>query len=376
MANRSGLRRAFTMVEIMFAVLILSILLGLLIGGVKMATRLSKGTVDRQAVNSIRTGATQFRQLFGFGVPLVRERAQAPANDIGVYVQLPQSGANQRNHVCIYRPDDPLDPNNYLAEMRGGSYLTTLRSSKPNNPFVDYRYSERSLAIYLVGQSNVPLVPGQQIPPDKSIDGVPGPGFFRPNPDGSFAIPADILRLGSSNPPTGSVKTNRASGVYDSLIDVNANAPKLLVDPGNVPGGPGYDATKVMIVDRNNIPIRYYRWEPQQAVAQLTDLNVPALVGRKFRDVLLPDLMNYAPPADRDLEKSPNIKGATFAIVAAGPDGFFGDEDDLAPAGSPERNAFERMMIAAGFAANDVNPADIVKARVKAEEDNIVEVGQ
>ena len=76
--------------------------------------------------------------------------------------------------------------------------------------------------------------------------------------------------------------------------------------------------------------------------------------------------------------KNPVIKGATFAIVAAGPDGFFGDEinDTNAPAGSPRRDAFDRMLIAAGFSASTSDPQEIVRARVKAEEDNIVEVGQ
>jgi hypothetical protein len=36
----------------------------------------------------------------------------------------------------------------------------------------------------------------------------------------------------------------------------------------------------------------------------------------------------------------------------------------------------DRIMIAAGFAANDTDPADILKARMQAAKDNIVEVGQ
>jgi len=349
------------MVEIMFAILILGVVLGLLIGSVKMATRMTKGAVDRQAVNSIRTGVTQFKQLFGMNLPLVRERSVTPVPGAHTTIQT-GSGSSLRNHVCVYQPTEL----NYMAELRGGPLLTALRSSTPNNPFIDYRYSEHSIPYYLVGQLDIALVPGQPIGP--VIDGVRGAGFCKPLADGSFAIPADLLRTGA---PTANA-TSRTTGTHEPLIHVNANSPKLLINPDRVANGDDL----VMVTDRNNIPIRYYRWEPEQTVSQLTDLNVPALVARKFGDPLIPDLVPYAPPADRDLEKSPNIKGATFAIVAAGPDGFFGDEDDTAAAGSPARYAFERMMIAAGFAANDTNVTDIVRARVKAEEDNIVEVGQ
>src|SRR5262249_14301963 len=143
----------FTMVEIMFSVLILGILLGLLIGSVRYVTSLSKGTVDRATVNSIREGASHFRQTFGFDVPLVKDHDPNPADRNPAETIAGSSPARQR--IKVHKPSDT----DYLDDLHGEELD---RHSGPvstvNNPLNDYRYSERSLAIYLVGEFNVPLI--------------------------------------------------------------------------------------------------------------------------------------------------------------------------------------------------------------------------
>jgi hypothetical protein len=365
------------MVEIMFAVLILGVLLALLIGGVKMVTRMSKGTVDRQTVNSIRAGVTQFKQLFGFNMPMVRDHSwDLPRGTVDTR---PPTGTSRRNFVNVYKPTD-LD---FLDELRGEELVNLPRTT---NPFLDYRYSETSIPIYLVGHLDVDLIPGAAPSPSNPvIDGLRGPGFYKPLPDGSYAVPADVLHPPANGQAQG---TKRVAGKYEPLLAVNSTAPKLLFDPD--PDSPGAPARPdhVFVADRNGVTIRYYHWAPDAVitdpggVVNLRKLNVPLMVGRLGpRQVPTPDpgdTPGYSPPPDRDLEKNPNLKGATFAIVAAGPDGFFGDEtnDTSAPPGSPRYNALERMLVAAGFAANTTAPEDIIRARIKVEEDNIVEVGQ
>jgi hypothetical protein len=373
--------RAFTMVEIMFAVLILGVVLALLIGGVKMVTRMSKGTVDRQTVNSIRAGVTQFKQLFNIDMPLVRDHAIDPPR--ATTRTLPATGPSRRNFVAVYNPVIDAD---YLDELHGeeldrnGGPLSTV-----DNPLIDYRYSDRSIPIYLVGQLDVDLLPGAPPGPNNPvIDGIRGAGFYKPLADGSFAIPADVLHPAASG---SGQATKRVAGRYEPLLAVNGTSPKLLFDPD--PDSPGAPARPdyVFVADRNGVIIRYYHWAPDASIVtpagtNLRKLNVPWIVGRVgpiASGVMAGpgDIPGYAPQPDRDLEKNPNLKGATFAIVAAGPDGFFGDEinDGTAPAGSPRANALDRLLASMGLPAT-APAADILRARIKVEEDNIVEVGQ
>src|SRR5262249_55261503 len=147
-----------------------------------------------------------------------------------------------------------------------------------DNPFIDYRYSERSIPIYLIGQLDVPLFPNQ--PNGPVIDGVRGAGFYKPLADGTYAIPTDVLRPTGAG--AGQAATNRRAGKYEPLIAVNGTAPKLLIDPDNPAASarPEY----VFVTDRNGVPIRYYHWLPDASVTSLSNLNVPVMVGRVMGD--------------------------------------------------------------------------------------------
>jgi prepilin-type N-terminal cleavage/methylation domain-containing protein len=318
--------RAFTMIEIMISLLILGILLALLIGSVKLVTRTAKGTVDRAAVNEIQKGASQFKQLFGFYIPLVRERD--PGNAVVIE---PIPNANPaRNRVSVHKPQDA----DFLDDLQANNFTVN-----PLNPLLDERYSERSIAIYLAGVLPSPVFPAQ--PQGLPIDGVNGPGFCKPLIDGSFAIPADLL-----HPGAGADATKRTGQTYEPFIQLGASGLRF--------EGSAAQPDAVTIIDRSGVPIRYYRWEHK-----LTDLanpyRVPLMVGRNASAI-----PGFPVPESRDLSKNANLRTAAFAIVSAGPDGVFGDE---------------QLDVICQKLGISLDPSSEVKIRMRAEQDNVVEVG-
>jgi hypothetical protein len=202
------------------------------------------------------------------------------------------------------------------------------------------------------------------------IDGVRGPGFYKPRRDGTFEVPMDV-KLGSA------ATTSRSGGAkFEPLIDVSKKSLTLYSVgrdssqlPANDPndGDSAADPTRdrfVEVRDARNVAIRYYRWvngaeytaggRTTWEVRTIDDLRVPLLVGRK--GTTFPGT-----PADRDIELSPALRDATWAIVAAGPDGAFGDEN------------LNRLSARLGFVVTADNER---KARLDAERDNVVEVGK
>ena len=114
--------------------------------------------------------------------------------------------------------------------------------------------------------------------------------------------------------------------------------------------------------DSRKVPVRFYRWINGGQYAQgaqtiydvrtIDDLRLPPIVGRKGSSF-------PGTPQDRDTEKNPELRGATWAIVAAGPDGAVGDE--------PLPVLAKRL---------GVTITDERKVRIDAEKDNVVEVGK
>lgn len=324
----------FTLLEVIVAVLIISILIGLLISGMLYARRYAASAVDAQAVDSVVIGLGDYRREFGAAPPLVRERSPVQAGEV-----VSSGGVNR---VAVYLLSSGTDE--ALLRREGQP------PPPPTNPFDDYRFSERTIPYYLVGALNQPLSgPTGDLP----IDGVKGPGFYRPADDGAFEIPRDVLAA-AQNPNPERVRTGKK---YDSLIDFSKPSPTLFTDPSAV--------RSVEVRDRLGLPIRYYTWLPgrlvngRYIVEALTDLNVPLLVGRVATD-------NARNPAfiptgdDRDLEKNTTLRNAKWAVVAAGPDGAFGDE--------PLALLAQRLNVV-------IAPADELRYRFQAEKDNIVRVG-
>jgi type II secretory pathway pseudopilin PulG len=285
---------AFTLVELLFTVALIALLIGLLIAGVRYATRSARRSGDTQTAAALKMGVEQFRQQFGFFPPLVKDLGDPPGFGGG-----PLGGVPPQPRV--YSAQSPADV----------QYLRTLPG--PGTP--DVRFSVYALAYYVVGAL------------DANVDGKAGPGFTLPSRDGVFA---------------------RRGATYGPYFDTGRNARAVFAaDPEN---------GRIELRDAYNTAYRYYRWLPDAGAPNSASpvnnfLNVPVLVG--------------------DPETQPEVRGADYAIIGAGPDGLFGDEMNL-PAGHPQFLDAAAMRLRLGLP--DTASAQEIERRAR--EDNVVEVGR
>ena len=326
-------RAGFTIVELLMSIIVIGTLMALLIVGLRAATRFARTAAERQNVIALREAVTQFRQEFGFVPPLVRDQCIDPPPQRARIEEKLGTGSNASRSFYRYAVYDFADIS-YGTEWR----KTFQREAPPTPPagfgsmamYYDKRYSECSLPYYLLGPVEVDLttnMTGAVVP----IDGVPGPGFLKPVRDGTFIVPTETLATGGSG---------RLGQKYEPFFRPNNSSVKLYLNPGPTKE----DRADLSLRDRNDVPIRYYRWMKFDVRIDREPINnwlrVPVLVG--------------------DPEKSPNLRDATFAIIAAGPDQAFGDE--------PIAELRQKL----GLAPD----ASETIARMKAMEDNIVEVGK
>lgn len=324
--------RAFTLMELLIGVLIIGLLMSLLIYGMVHARRYAASVADARGVDALAAGVLDFSREFGFNPPLVRERA--PQNPASVEVLAGVS------YIAVYQEANAL----HARWLR--------REGQPvapaSNPFDDYRFSERTLAYYLVGVLGERIVTGNTLP----IDGIEGPGFYPPTEEGAFKIPRDVLSAGAGSNP----QRLRTGKTYDPLVNLGSGGIRLIADPSS--------PQVVDIRGRKDATIRYYRWLPGRlvngayVVEHPRDLNVPLLVGRLADDTSRTP-SSISTPEDRDLERNASLRSATWAIVAAGPDGLFGDEP------------IDQIRRGLGL----TTAIDELAARLLAEKDNIVRVG-
>lgn len=325
-------RRGFTIIEMVMSVLVLGLLISLLIVGVRKARSTVQKTVDEGTVHSLMMAVVQFKKDYGFLPPLVKDNPTDSQN--------PASGPRLAQVEVFSDRDRPRDsPRNgvFLCDAADTQDVPILQGSDtPNasNPFADVeRFSVTTIPIYLVGALKAYYGPSD---PTGPIDGVVGPGFYTPataiRPDGKVRGVWNVpLRKGNFTPP---------------LINLGGSALKLVTSDS--------DAMQLTVQDRNGIPIRYYRWvsKPGSSPDALKVLRVPPMVARDA--TLYP-----ATPPSRDLALNAQVRGAHFAIVAAGQNKVFGDEsiDEL------------RRVLSNNSVTDD-------ELRRIAEADNIVEVGE
>lgn len=279
--------RAFTLVELLFSILIIGVLAGILIVGLRSATAGARSAADTQTASALKLGIENFSQQFGIAPPLVKDKGAGTSTN-----PITTTGA------ILY-----CDPQN-------ATDATFLR----NNPAAasDLRYSVHSLAYYLVGSL------------DQASDGWDGPGMRSVSRDGAFKL------------------SDRAK--FEPFIDAGKGSFRVYFS-GTAVSKDG----RVEIRDRNETPIRYYRWLDGVAypdspgsflVRKPEDLNVPSMVG--------------------DPKTDPTLRDSTWAVVMAGANKLFGDEPI----------AEIRQALAS-------NPGDSdEKVRAEAKKDNIVEVGR
>jgi prepilin-type N-terminal cleavage/methylation domain-containing protein len=351
--------RGFTLLEILFSVLILGILIGLLFFAFGATRTFALGTGDKAAIAAVRMGVTRFVDDFGFVPPLVRDQA----------TNQPRSVTNPGGRFSVIATYDLLDPADQLR-LRPVGFVAIGN----NNPFSDDRYSLRTLPYYLIGALDLPFEPSATDATARTlpIDGFAGPGFYKPRESGgTFVVPATVRR--------GNAATSRrgAGQRYESLIDLGTKGLNLYWyardagaasngAPEPLDGDAGADpenARWVELRDRNNRPIRFYAWLNGAAynvngqdvfeIRTLDDYRIPRLVGRLSTEF-------PGTPPDRDIERNLELRRARWAIVAAGPDGAFGDE----PLAELLRSLGVPTVI------------DERAARIAAEKDNIIEVGE
>jgi len=320
--RRRAARRAFTLVELLVAILVLGILVGLLIVGIRYATSTARGAVDTANVSGLKMGVDRFKQEFGFLPPLVRDMDdQVPVTSRRVV------RVGQENAVAVYDLALPADRDKLRARGITGAQL-------------DRRFSESTIAFYLVGVLDRAVVAGVEAP----IDGVPGPGLLKPNADGTFLLPAWMKTAGA---PTSTRKGQR----WEPLVAAGKRGMSIEVSSA--------DPDDVRLVDRNGKAYRYYRWlrgrgtpPNPDLVADATDLNIPLILG------VVPGL-------------GMRLNDAEYAIVGAGPNGLFGNEHQL-PIDHSDFLPLPEMAAKLGLAP-DTPEGRVVEAAAR---DNPAEVGR
>ncbi|MFN7315791.1 MAG: hypothetical protein ACK5ZG_02415 [Phycisphaerae bacterium] len=365
-------RRGFTIVEIIFGILIIAIIMGLLIISVQAARRSVNAAVAANELREIGKAIETFQNEFGFAVPLVAERRLLTGDNAGGWNAIVTTtvAAPDRNSIRVYNRGDAND----LEVLRGVNSSSVPTATSPfgsnsdqiaaNNGNTltagfDQRFSTLSVPYFLVGALESPYAAGVTGVP---IDGVPGQGFFPPRAAGSFDVPESVRRAAAN-------ARKDVGKRFESFVKVDG-AFKLVVE-ATASGG-----RRIELQDRNGAAVRYYLWinefndngtwrEPRT----LPELSVPRLIGRYVDETGTLSPASSVPgesvvPASRDISKNPALNGRyMWALLAAGPNGVFGDESDAA--------------IARGLGVSaSASPQELIRRRFDAERDNIVVYGE
>jgi type II secretory pathway pseudopilin PulG len=316
--------RAFTIVELLIAILVIGVLIGILLVGIRAARGFTGSVVDESAVEGVAKGVEAFRSEHGFVPPLVEEWIRPGAG----------AGVNTYNRSLVNWDD--------AARTRAGNgeVRVLLRSTADgeeklrewtNPPTAtvaltwDNRFSEASLSYYLVGALRWPFAATTG---DLPVDGIDGPGIFKPTRAGKFEVPG-TMRVVARN------QRVRAGVVYGPYIDVEGSSLKLVrgVNPATN-GDLDPQGRAQLVVDRAGVALRYYQWlngrlqNGRYVVEELADLRVPPVIGRAAITV---SGATVTPPPDQNIAENaalrtgPNV--LNWAVVGAGPNRVFGDED-------------------------------------------------
>lgn len=340
--NLRSARRAFTLLEILLSVLIIGVLISLLFVVASAARKSIARVADQRMVESLRTGAVQFKDKFAFSIPLVKDQVTAAGSGADTRARLKLDTSTNERGILVYSTSVPADVTALTVPTIGPD---------PDNPLQDNRYSEQSLPYYLFGALEAAVMSSGQLN-TLPIDGVSGVGFYKPTVNGTFEIPTSVRAAAA----TGSTARNRGSEKFEPFAELGSSMTLLPVRASGTAEG------VVTLNDRNGVPIRYYKWLP--AAASPTDQwatyrSMPPIVGR--------DSVNQIPGesirAERDFRENTALRNASWAIVAAGPNKAFGDEPVAELA---------RIM----GASIPADSAETIALRRKAELDNVVEVGE
>lgn len=358
-----GDRRAFTMLEVLIVIGIITLLISLLIVGMSAARRAARAAGDRQAVSALSQATVQFKTDHSFPPPLVFDgdplggsggadmpRATRDAGGHGPVFDVTQGGA-QRWLVSVWDPGAREDLEFLRQRDAAGAPLAT---GTGQDAWSDRRYSKFALAYYLAGA----------LP--EFVDGVEGAGMLAPQVSGAFRGVGAVVGRGrdrhESYVDTGSPSTS----IEDSYIETSeagehgASNPDVMDDDNRF---------RLAVTDRGGRAYRYYRWETGNVanliggdplVKTTGDLNIPAaLLDPELRFEFLNDPTTTADLTGGD----PGLRRARYGIVGAGPNGVFGTED---------------LQVIADALGRSVPTTDAGKVGMRREAwaDNVTEVGE
>ncbi|MBL8963525.1 MAG: prepilin-type N-terminal cleavage/methylation domain-containing protein [Phycisphaeraceae bacterium] len=307
--------RGFTLIQLLVTLAVVGTLSGILLTAMSLARRSAIRGADTQVMGAITTGMTAFSATFDFAPPLVRDQhVSTPRTIVKTMVD-----SVEVSSIAVYTP---ASDGNFLR----GSNLNISMS----NPLAvnDRRFSVNSLGVYLAG---VMSAPRRSSVAEVPVDLVPGPGTGRPTLSGGFE-----------------------KGRFGPFIDVGGRT--LTVARNDDP-----DFPTVIVQDRNQVPVRYYRWLKNQSVTTWDDLNIPPMV-------IGPDYPKFhsSTSASQREQADPRITGANWACVMAGPNRVFGDE--------PIDVIVQALRGYEGASVDESMSEAALRARAWA--DNLVEVGR
>jgi prepilin-type N-terminal cleavage/methylation domain-containing protein len=377
-------RRGFTLVELLVAIVIILVIIGLTIVSVNVAISGGRQQAERATVQGLALAVEQFTQEFGFPPPLVQDGLQGVGGAMTVQpVQISRGNefangfplvvpmANDRiRAAAVYNPAftrnrrflEGLSPAGGAPSIQEtiDRYQVGTQAWREANQ----RYSKYTLAYYLTG-----AMPA-------AVDGVDGPGMVRPLADGTFegviAASADALETNGQ-----STSRNRFEAFYEAdrgtativreyfdLEEYRENegdAALTVADPSSET-----DWRHAAIVDGNGRAYRYYRWEPLSGsygiqTSATCQLNIPWVL---LDDDALEELIVAGEAEAPNIDVTggnAELRGARWAIVGAGPDGLFGTE--------PFETLRQRLP-RPEFGTDEAN------FRALAKQDNVMEVGR
>mgnify|MGYP003646944661 CR=1 FL=1 len=361
-AKRAG---GFTLAEIIVSIFIIFLLMGIGLVSYRVAANQARIASDRALVNGLKIAVEDFKREFGFIPPLVKDNGNDGQGDSLIQVDgliLPS----------VFSPVIAVDIN----ALRGEQSARIPR------------YSTYSLAYYLIGAL------------DSEVDGVDGPGFVEVRRAGNFAPVVDPKSIDAGDRGTLEL-ARRGPKKYEPFFDTNRGGVELYIDVANrltITPAPGQVSRtrlyyRAEIRDRNSVPVRYYRWfadniDPTTISGGISDYTDDAI---DFQDSVkgliaylnIPKvvLYGYGDPLSPLFEVPVELRDATYAIVAAGPNQLFGDDEeyDLLTGSipGPEAEAMKRKYAEyLGLSINRFNDSSYAREAVEtAREDNIIEVG-
>lgn len=343
---RTSAARGFTIIEMFVVLGVVLLLLTILIVAIDGTRRSARVAADELTARSLSVAVQQFEDQFGFLPPLVNDGEPVSPPGIEPLIEEERGAARdvflrvrtRSNEFLRGRVDDG-DPDS--VDPRDRDVVRYFDGQR----FVDRRYSKLSLSYYLMG-----TLSARHPSTGEPVDGVEGPGFRSPSPDGQFA------RRGS---PIDPLFTPRDSGrLQATYIDELEYREHGQPAPTSVTAGQDRSLDKTVLLDSFGRPFRYYRWNNDELVAADQQLgtfdNTPAILGDPLRwDSWRTE--DWSPSAD-----NPELRGARYAIVAGGENGLIGTE----------LNADIDEALGNSPGLNDLT------VRNRAWRDNIIEVGR